>query len=418
MIKYIKDWNKIVKFAYMNNTRLHLFAALALILCSCAPKQESFEQLTERVMDLAVEKYIAIDQAINQTEVTAYPRSTNPDGNLRTSDMGWWCSGFYPGSLWLIYEHTANEEIKALAEKYTLPLAQLKDRNTDHDIGFQINCSFGNGLRLTADEEKYAQAMIDGAQKLALRFSDNTGTTKSWNFLRKAWKYPVIIDNMMNLELLTVAHRMSGDERLLEVALAHARTTMKNHFRDDWSCYHLVDYDPETGEVRSRETVQGYADESLWARGQAWALYGFTMMYRETDQQEFHDAAVKIADRILAELPEDGMPYWDFDAPEIPNANRDASACAIMASAFAELGYICQDGAKGKTYIATADKQVRTLASETYLAAKGENGDFLIKHCVGNIPENSEVDVPLSYADYYFIEAINRLNTQYYYEGM
>ena len=402
----------------MSTKRLYLFAAITLILCSCAPKQESFEQLTERVMDLAVEKYIAIDQTLNQQEVTAFPRSTNPDGSLRTSDIGWWCTGFYPGTLWLIYEHTADQAIRDLAEKYTLPLAQLKDRKTDHDIGFQINCSFGNGLRLTGEEEKYAQTMIDCAQKLALRFNDNTGTIKSWDFLRRDWRYPVIIDNMMNLEILTVAHRMCEDERLLEVALTHARTTLKNHFREDYSSYHLVDYDPETGEVRSRETVQGYEHESLWARGQAWALYGFTMMYRETDQQEFHDAAVLIADRILQELPADGMPYWDFDAPDIPNALKDASACAIMASAFADLGYICQDGDKAKIYIATADKQVRTLASETYLAAKGENGDFLIKHCVGNLPEKSEIDVPLSYADYYFIEAINKLNSQYYYEGL
>lgn len=369
-------------------------------------------------MDLAVEKYIAIDQTLNQQEVSAYPRSTNPDGSLRTSDIGWWCSGFYPGTLWLIYERTGDQDIKALAEKYTLPLAQLKDRKTDHDIGFQINCSFGNGLRLTGEEEKYAQTMIDCAQKLAQRFNDNTKTIKSWDFLRRDWRYPVIIDNMMNLELLTVASAMCGDERLLEVALTHARTTLKNHFREDYSSYHLVDYDPQTGEVRSRETVQGYEHESLWARGQAWALYGFTMMYRETDQQEFHDAAVLIADRILEELPEDGMPYWDFDAPDIPDALRDASACAIMAAAFADLGYICQDADKAKVYTATADKQVRTLASETYLAAKGENGDFLIKHCVGNLPENSEIDVPLSYADYYFIEAINKLNSQYYYEGL
>ncbi|MBQ5582362.1 MAG: glucuronyl hydrolase, partial [Bacteroidales bacterium] len=177
----------------MSTKRLYLFAAIALILCSCAPKQESFEQLTERVMDLAVEKYIAIDQTLNQQEVTAFPRSTNPDGSLRTSDIGWWCTGFYPGTLWLIYEHTGDQAIRDLAEKYTLPLAQLKDRKTDHDIGFQINCSFGNGLRLTGEEDKYAQTMIDCAHKLALRFNDNTGTIKSWDFLRRDWRYPVII---------------------------------------------------------------------------------------------------------------------------------------------------------------------------------------------------------------------------------
>lgn len=388
----------------MNMKRYLTALAAAIILGSCA-SHDPLTELTDNVFELAKIRYAAMDEVLDEGE---YPRSTNADGSLRTSDEGWWCSGFYPGSLWYIYEYTGDETIRDLAWKHTRSLEGLIERHTDHDIGFQINCSYGNALRLTGDSAAVVPTYVAAARKLAARLNPATGVTLSWDWLRNDWRYPVIIDNMMNLELLTVAARISGEKELADVADTHAETTLKNHFRPDWSSWHLVDYDPVTGDVRSKETVQGHAHESAWARGQAWALYGYTMMYRETGRKAYLDAAENIADMILNHLPEDGIPYWDFDAPDIPDALRDASAGAIMASAFIELSTLTDESVKSGKYLETARTQLMTFCSDEYLAKPGENGGFLLKHCVGNLPENSEIDVPLSYADYYFLEALIR----------
>ena len=385
----------------------NIILSFIMILSGCSAKDPLIDA-ADKVFNLAKTQYALMDSALSEGE---YPRTTGQDCSLRTSDMGWWCSGFYPGSLWYIYEYTGDKAILEMAWKQTLPLKGLLDRHTDHDIGFQINCSFGNALRLTGDSAAVMPTYVAAAQKLAARLNPATGVTRSWDWVRKDWRYPVIIDNMMNMELLAEAARMSGDETLMDAATTHANTTLKNHFRPDWSCWHLLDYDPETGEVRSRETVQGYADESAWARGQAWALYGFTMMSRETSSDEYLDAAENIADMILSHLPDDGIPYWDFNAPDIPDALRDASAGAITASALIELSTTTSDSDASERYLDTARKQLLTLSSEEYLAKPGENGFFLLKHCVGNMPENSEIDVPLSYADYYFLEALVRYVT-------
>lgn len=388
----------------MNMKRYLTALAAAIILGSCA-SHDPLTELTDNVFELAKIRYAAMDEVLDEGE---YPRSTNADGSLRTSDEGWWCSGFYPGSLWYIYEYTGDETIRDLAWKHTRSLEGLIESHTDHDIGFQINCSYGNALRLTGDSTTVVPTYVAAARKLAARLNPATGVTLSWDWLRNDWRYPVIIDNMMNLELLTVAARISGEKELADVADTHAETTLKNHFRPDWSSWHLVDYDPVTGDVRSKETVQGHAHESAWARGQAWALYGYTMMYRETGRKAYLDAAENIADMILNHLPEDGIPYWDFDAPDIPYALRDASAGAIMASAFIELSTLTDESVKSGKYLETARTQLMTFCSDEYLAKPGENGGFLLKHCVGNLPENSEIDVPLSYADYYFLEALVR----------
>ena len=330
------------------------------------------------------------------------PRTLNPDGTLRTSDVNWWCSGFLPGSLWYIYEVGQSPAIRALALEQTLKLKPLLQLPTDHDIGFQLNCSYGQAYRLTgADSLK--SVLVAGARKLAQRMNPVTGVIRSWDFLRPGWKYPVIIDNMMNLELLTVGARLAGDETLEQVALRHADTTLKNHFRGDYTSYHLVNYDPQTGQVLSRETVQGYADESAWSRGQAWALYGYSMMYRETGQERYLEQAQHIADMLLERLPADGIPFWDFDDPQ-PQPLRDASAAAILASAFIEMS----EHTGRAAYFRMAEKQLITLLTPEYLAPAGTNGGFLLKHGVGNLPEGSEVDVPLTYADYYFLEALVR----------
>ncbi len=379
-----------------------LLAGLLFVLASCN-KQESMQELTARVFNVAEQQYQAMDTRLTDTTL---PRTINPDSTFRPSNIYWWCSGFYPGSLWYIYEYTHNDAMKLLAEKNTLKLDSIQYVTNDHDVGFQLNCSYGNAYRLTGNEA-YLQVLCQGAKSLATRFNSATGTTRSWDFLRDNWRFPVIIDNMMNLELLMFASKSLADDSLAYVARTHANTTMKNHFREDYTSFHLVDYDPETGEVRGKQTVQGYADNSAWGRGQAWALYGFTMMFRMTGDSSYLTQAENIAAMLLQRLPADGMPYWDFDAPN-GEKFRDASAGAIMASAFVELSGFATEAANKQAYLAMAEKQLRTLASPVYLAEPGTNCDFILKHSVGNIPEKSEVDVPLSYADYYFLEALLR----------
>ena len=384
-------------------------AAVALLASCCGPKQESMEELTARVFDRAAVQFPVLDSYLDSAAVSApgeaiYPRSIKLDGSLWTSGYKWWCSGFYPGSLWFVYEYTGDEKFKELALKYQAGLEPLRFRTDDHDIGFQLMCSYGNCLRITSDSTCEA-VLVDGAHSLASRFDTEVGCTRSWSFGK--WSFPVIIDNMMNMELLLKGTELCGDESLKNVALAHARTTMKNHFREDKSCFHLVDYNPETGEVVGKQTVQGLADDSAWARGQAWALYGYTMVYRFAKEQDILDHAVAVAEYLLPRLPEDGVPYWDYDSPLIPDDVRDASAGALMASALIELSQ-CVDAEKSQRYLAVAEKIIRTLASDEYLCAEGEDYGFLLKHSTGNKNTNSEVDVPLTYADYYFLEALMR----------
>lgn len=385
---------------------LSIFVLLTSLV-SCH-RQETMESLTERVFKTARAQLTAMDAQLDEQ---ATPRSFE-NGVFIPAGIRWWCSGFYPGSLWYVYEYTGDEAIRSLAEKHTLRLDSIQWVTTDHDVGFQLNCSYGNALRLTG-EEPYRRVLRQGALSLATRFNSATGTLRSWDFVRKGrdWQFPVIIDNMMNLELLLSVAEAYDDNRLREIACTHANTTMRNHFREDGTCFHLVDYSPEDGHVRSRQTVQGYADGSAWARGQAWALYGYTMMFRKMGYQSYLTQAFRVADMLLDRLPADGIPYWDFDAPGIPDAPRDASAAAIMASAFIELSQYVPEDSVRERLLATAECQLRTLASPEYLAEVGTNGCFLLKHSVGSLPDAKEVDVPLTYADYYFLEALLRYRT-------
>ena len=385
--------------------RILLLSILGLLTLASCSRQEPMEALIDRVFTVAEQQYTNMDTRL--TEKTL-PRTLSAEGEFVPSNIYWWCSGFYPGSLWYIYEYTRNDAVKALAEKNTLKLDSIQYVTRDHDVGFQLNCSYGNGFRLTGNEA-YKQVLYQGAKSLSTRFQPTAGVIRSWDFVRKGcdWKFPVIIDNMMNLELLMFASKTFDNDTLEYIARTHANTTLKNHFRKDYSSYHLVDYDPEDGHVRSRQTVQGYSNESSWGRGQAWALYGYTMMFRMTGDEKYLEHAESIADMLLSRLPVDGIPYWDFDAPN-GNEYRDASAGAIMASAFVELSGFATDEKARQNYLSMAEKQLRTLASPHYLAEPGTNCNFILKHSVGNLPEKSEVDVPLSYADYYFLEALLR----------
>jgi len=361
------------------------------------------------------------------------PKTWYANGDkLETSNSGWWTSGFYPGTLLYLYEFTRDTSlIREALQRLTLLEKEQYNKGT-HDLGFMMYCSFGNALRLaqkgvlplqpasgpSAIATSASRAistspafldsiLLNSAHSLSTRFNPTVGCIRSWD--SKPWKYPVIIDNMMNLELLFWATRFSGDSSFYRIAVTHANTTMRNHYRPDYSSFHVVDYDTATGNVIAKKTAQGYADSSAWARGQVWGLYGFTAMYRNTHDPKYLDQAQHIAHFILTNpnLPPDKIPYWDFSAPDIPHALRDVSAAAIMASALIELShYVPPATAKG--YIDVAEEIIVNLSSNTYKAVVGSNGGFILRHSVGHFPAKTEVDVPLTYADYYFVEAMLR----------
>lgn len=369
--------------------------------------EEPLSKLTERVAQTAKTQFTQLSARLDSAST---PRTILHDGRMKDCAVGSWTSGFFPGSLWMLYKLSGDPQVLSLARKETAKLSSVLDYPLSHDIGFQLNCSYGNAYRITG-EEQYLPLISAGADALAGRFNPTVGATLSWQSGDKG-EYPVIIDNMMNLELLEYASKLFHRDSLQDIAVAHAQTTLRNHFRADATCWHMLDYNPRTGEVLRRVTVQGYSDDSAWARGQAWALYGYSMMYRETRKPEFLAQAENVARMLLARLPHNGIPYWDFADPDIPVTYRDASAGAIMSSAFVELSSLTDDKQLAKACRQMAQTQVRALASPEYLAAAGTNAGFLLKHSVGNLPGGAEIDVPLPYADYYFLEALYRLTTK------
>ena len=389
-------------------TNLFIVLASALILSGCTSKG-SMQAVVDKGLQRAAAQTEMLAKSL-ENEPDSLPRTIDAEGQLIKSDSHWWCSGFFPGVLWYLYEATGKPELKTLAEVYTQRVAAQQFTTDNHDIGFILMCSFGNGYRLTRDSS-YIPVLLNGAQSLSTRFKPEVGLIRSWDTKADKWRYPVIIDNMMNLELLEWGAAHSDSTKFARIAESHALLTMKNHYRPDFSSYHVVSYNPETGEIEKKNTHQGYAHESSWARGQAWGLYGFTMMYRETGDSIYLEHAKNIARYIMSHpnMPKDKVPYWDFNAPDIPHAKRDASAAAIMASAFVELGTITKTDADfSKQCLQMAETQIRTLTSDEYLAAEGTNGGFILKHSVGNYPKGTEVDVPLTYADYYYVEALVR----------
>lgn len=352
---------------------------------------------------LAVTQYKGMLGQLKDT--SKFPQSTNVDGSLRLLPSDWWCSGFFGGSLWYLAEYTKDKDLLKAADKWTMALQKEQYNTNTHDLGFMIYCSFGNGYRITKNPV-YKPIMLKGAASLASRFDPKVGLIKSWNTF-KEYKYPVIIDNMMNLEFLFWAARVSGDKSFYNLSVTHADNTLKNHFRPDHSSYHVVTYD-SVGNVIAKMTHQGYSDPSAWARGQAWGLYGYTVMYRETKDKKYLRQANDIAAFYMnhPNLPKDKIPYWDFNAPNIPNAPRDASASAIVASALLELaGY--SDAAQSKAYYQFAEDVLVSLSSPQYFAPTGNN-HFILKHSTGHLPGKSEIDVPIIYADYYYLEALLR----------
>jgi len=367
------------------------------------PKKELLTTIKKNFSD-ADAQYKLLATKIGPDE---FPKTYHPDQNKQeNSKSGWWCSGFYPGSLLYLYQETKDEQLLTEANRIMGGLAKEQYNTGTHDLGFMMYCSFGNANKIEPKPE-YKQVLINSAKSLSTRFNPTVGCIKSWD--SKPGDYLVIIDNMMNLELLFWATRATGDSSFYKIAVTHANTTMKNHFRPNYSSYHVINYDAETGTVKEKKTAQGFSNESAWARGQSWGLYGYTVMYRETRDKKYLQQAQNIAEFILTNpnLPADKIPYWDYNADNIPNALRDASAAAVMASALLEL---CKytDAKHGKDYFGVAETIIRNLSSRTYKAAPGTNGGFILQHSVGHFPAGTEVDTPLTYADYYFIEAMKR----------
>ena len=339
----------------------------------------------------------------NRLDKKIFPRSLKND-SLKLVSSSEWTSGFFPGILWFLYEYTGKKEWRSKADEFTLLMEKETKNANSHDVGFKVYNSYGNGYRLTGNED-YKKQIIQGAKTLITRFNKNVGCIRSWDF--GTWQYPVIIDNMMNLELLFAATRFTGDSTYYKIAITHANTTMKNHIRADFSCFHVMDYDTITGKVIGGSTLQGYSDASAWARGQAWALYGFTICYRETKDPAYLKVAENLASFIInhPRLPADKIPYWDFDVPDITKEPRDASAAAIMASALYELQTYSSNNSK--KYKSVADQIITSLV-KNYRSAIGTHHGFILLHSTGHKPANSEVDTSIIYADYYFLEALLR----------
>ena len=353
-------------------------------------------------------------QAVNQYKVLMgkvpagrLPKTYYASGDrLETSDAGWWTSGFFSGTLFYLYEFSHDTVLRNEAQRRLSLLEKEQYNKGTHDLGFMMYCSFGNGLRLL-DSPRYKDILLTSAHSLSTRFHPVTGCIKSWE--HKPWHYPVIIDNMMNLELLFWATQQSGDSSFYKIAVTHANTTMRNHYRPDFSSFHVVDYDSVTGDIIAKKTAQGFADSSAWARGQSWGLYGYTMTYRCTHDPQYLEQARHIAHFLLTNprLPADKIPYWDYNAPAFPVPLRDASAASIMASALIELSRYVQPE-EARQYLDVAEQIIVGLSDNNYKAVVGSNGGFLLRHSVGHLPAHSEVDVPLTYADYYFVEAMLR----------
>ncbi|MEQ7799561.1 glycoside hydrolase family 88 protein [Pedobacter sp. ASV1-7] len=388
------------------------FILVSMLLCSICFAQtrdrSSMVKLIDDEFKFAADQYKVLSKNIPEGQT---PQSY-ANGQSINKDIKWWCSGFYSGSLWYIYEQTKDETIKKEAEEALKTIAPNQTYTGNHDLGFMMYCSFGNAYRITGNEA-YKDIIFRSAASLTTRYNPKVQSIQSWN-ANKYWKFPVIIDNMMNLELLYWSSRNGADKKYADISIIHANTTLKNHFRPDFSSYHVVDYNPENGNVLRKATWQGAADCSSWSRGQAWALYGYAMMYRFTKDKAYLKQAQGIAKFILTHpnLPADKIPFWDFDAQGIPYAKRDASAGAIIASALLELAQYSGDDKK-KEYVNVAETIIKSLSSDTYRAKAGQNGGFLLMHSTGAYPLNSEIDVPLIYADYYYLEALGRYKKWY-----
>ncbi|MDN3620071.1 glycoside hydrolase family 88 protein [Polaribacter undariae] len=382
-----------------------LISTSVLVGCTSA-KKEPIKLDVEHVLDLSVLK--TRKTVAGLSSAVDFPRSIEK-GNKNWDFVGVkdWCSGFWPGVLWYAYEFSGDESIKKQAERFTAPIKEIAYTSAEnHDIGFMVYCSFGNGYRLTGNEE-YKKVLLSAADTLATLYNPNVGSLLSWPIYKDKYMHNTIIDNMMNLELLFWASKNGGSKKLYEIAESHAEVTMNNIVRKDSAVYHLASFNDKTGEFIKGYTHQGYANESMWARGQTWGIYGFAMAYRETGRKDFLNTSIKLTEHYLDRLPKDGIPFWDFDDPRIPNAPKDASAAAVAACGMLELSCLVQDKELKQKYFKEAKRFLAKLSSEEYYS--GETNQALLLHSTGHHPKNSEIDTPIIYADYYYMEAMLKL---------
>lgn len=386
----------------MKPAQLFLSSAIPLVLSVAVQAEDALMSKMPAVFERASVQYKGMLEKVESDP--NLPRTIKPDGSVLTVKPEDWTSGFFPGNLWFLHEYDGSPMWKEKALAYTRRLEVIRHFKGNHDGGFMLGCSYGNALRLSPDDEHRA-VLRDAAAALATRYRPSLGMIQSWD--HKPFTCPVIIDNMMNLELLTWAAKNGGESKLRDIAISHADQTLKNHFRPDGTAYHVVDYDPKTGWIRAIHGTQGADVRTPWARGQAWGLYGYVMMHRETGKPEYLDKAVSFAKVLMnhPNLPADKVPYWDFGAKPGEDTPRDASAAAVIASAMVELSQIAPDG---KQFLDFARAQLLTLSSPAFLAEPGTNGGFILTRSTGHLPANSEINVPLVYADYYFLEALLR----------
>jgi rhamnogalacturonyl hydrolase YesR len=390
----------------MNRVSQFVFVLGFACVFSCKSKdQNKSNKVDLNVNDLLETRYSKL--LAYELDSMAFPRSySHKKDEINKVPSKDWTSGFFAGNLWQIYQLNGNEAYRKRAKKWTAFIEKEKLNNKTHDMGFKVFCSFGNGLN-SEENQHYKDVIVESAKTLITRFDESIGSIRSWDFNADIWQFPVIIDNMMNLELLFEATKISGDSTYHNIAVKHANTTMNNHFRPDGSTWHVLDYDTITKQPRLKVTHQGIGDGSAWARGQGWAINGYTMVYRYTKDQRFLDRAEATANFFInhKNLPEDGIPYWDFDDPNIPNTSRDVSAGAIVASGLVEL----YQHTKNESYLNYSKKVIRSLKSTNYILPLDKEIPFVLDHSFGDWSKKSEMDEPIVYGDYYFLETLIRL---------
>ena len=410
-MRFFAYYRKQYETLQITTDTMNRLTLLSILCAAIAAAGCTTDAVSEHVAYADSQLRILVDECEPSDTVTLLPRALSNEGELKYTTPKGWTSGFFPGSLWYMYELTGDQYWADKAMRHTEILEDVQYNTAHHDTGFMIGCSYGNGLRLIGKEE-YKPIIVQAAKSLCTLYRPAAGTIQSWSpenttVKKNGWQCAVIIDNMMNLELLFEASKISGDPAFAEIAVTHANTTLKNHYREDYSCYHVVDYNPETGEINEKRTAQGFSDESVWSRGQGWSVYGYTLCYRYTQDPKYLAQAENIANFLLnhPNLPEDLVPYWDFLCPDIPNTPRDASSAAIIASALYELSTYSANGA---FYKEKADKMIESLSAAPYRPELGSSHGFLLLSSVTSIPHGVDIDVPLNYADYYYLEALVR----------
>ncbi|MFB9058105.1 glucuronyl hydrolase [Mariniflexile ostreae] len=400
-------------------TKNFLLGGLLVLTISCKNSKKEISAALVVGNSIAIDLQKQIDDCESQLEI-AVPKLTDLTKHPRlieTNGTEWkqvlnhkliWTSGFYPGILWYAYQTTGHEKWKEEAIKRTEIFEDFKNITEHHDIGFMMFPAYGLGYKI-GGVESYKDILLTSANSLASRFNPKVGTIRSWsNKMHPRWQQHItIIDNMLNLELLFWAAKHGGEKSLYDIAVSHAETTMKNHFRPDYTSWHVLEYDSISGDILNRHTKQGFADDSRWSRGQAWGVYGYTMVYKETKDEKFLDFAQKITDKYLSLLPEDMVPCWDFDVANDPKEEKDASAAAVVASALLDLSTMVESKEDQKRYYNAALKMLKSLGSDKY-SGVGKADSFLL-HSTGAKSLGNEIDVALIYADYYYIEALSRL---------